>query len=231
MIFNSRKRIQHPQSAVVIRKPSQDGLPKKEDHDDRPGLLLGMQSVRTSLISKAFLLGAAILLVSPPESRALPTLLASSQNDIHTIVSVPTTTAVTTTTTTISVVENMGIAGSYGTPIGSSPYFSSASAARLLVTPPTPIINSRENREAMKQIAKQQALQDSRLVQCYEAQLDWEQCFYYGTITSKDGTTTSVAPLTLPDFGSYPSSSSSSMETNRNQGFVPFGTKANVPTW
>ena len=110
----------------------------------------------------------------------------------------------------------------YGTPSGSSPYFDSASAARLLVNPPSSV--KRGSSEARRQLARQQALQDARLQQCYAAVADWEQCFYYGT-NDQSG---SAAPTTLPNLGSFASSSSSpqgSITTKRPAG------KANVPTW
>jgi hypothetical protein len=111
-----------------------------------------------------------------------------------------------------------GGADSYGTPLGSSPYFNSASAARLLVNP-TP--TNRGSPEARRQLARQQRLQDARLEQCFEAGIDWEQCFYYGPNRDPKGLD---APMTFPDFGTY-ASSQRSMATMRS------ASKARVPTW
>lgn len=108
--------------------------------------------------------------------------------------------------------------GGYGTPVGSAPYFNSASAARLFVNPTS---TNRGSPEARRQLARQRELQDSRLEQCFEAGIDWEQCFYYGT-GSTEG---SVAPMTLPDFGQF---SSPLQKTEMQQ---QSNSKTKVPTW
>ena len=160
---------------------------------------------RRTLILKYFLVGV-IASTSPSNSGAFPLLVAQLDT---------TPPSVTTGTKRIGV-------SLYGTPSGSSPYFDSASAARLLVNPPTSV--KRGSSEARRQLARQQALQDARLQQCYAAVVDWEQCFYYGT-NDQSG---SAAPTTLPNLGSFASSSSSpqgSITTKRPAG------KVNVPTW
>jgi hypothetical protein len=126
------------------------------------------------------------------------------------------------------------LAGSFGTPNGSSstPYFNSASAARLLVDP-TP--SSRGSPEARRQLAKQRALQDSRLEQCRESGIDWEQCFYYGT----GGPGDPAAPLTLPSIYDVPSSAdrkNAKSNSNFNVGGSAMAkgvprTKLKIPTW
>ena len=57
----------------------------------------------------------------------------------------------------------------------------SASATRLLVDP-FPSSSERISAGTKRQLAKERALQDSRLEQCRESPMDWEQCFFFGSV-------------------------------------------------
>jgi hypothetical protein len=160
---------------------------------------------RARKIFASVLLGAALSLESPLASNANP-LLAEINN------------------------PPASFAGAFGTPYGSTPYFNSASAARLLIDP---IPSSRGSPEARRQIAKQRALQDSRLEQCRESGIDWEQCFYYGTGVTGDP----AAPLTLPSMYDLPSDRNTPKSNNNfNIGGsamikgIPT-MKSKIPTW
>jgi hypothetical protein len=204
MLFHSRRGQEHRD--FVIAKTSADRTAAEPLVDTNPDVV-GQQFLfskdRRRLILKCFLVGV-VSSTSPSNSGAFPLLVAQMGM----------TPSVTTATNSLD-------SASYGTPPGSSPYFNSASAARLLVNPSTPTI--RGSPEARRQLARQQALQDARLEQCYEAVVDWEQCFYYGT----NGQPGSAAPMALPDFGESTSSLSprGSITTKR------LANKANVPTW
>jgi hypothetical protein len=205
MLFHSRRG--QEQRDFVIAKTSADRTAADPLVDTIPDVVEQQQfhfsKDRRMLILKCFLVGA-VSSTSPSNSGAFPLLVAQTEM----------------TPSATSIRKNPD-ASSYGTPPGSSPYFNSASAARLLVNPSTS--TNRGSPEARRQLARQQALQDARLVQCYEAVVDWEQCFYYGT----NGQPGSAAPMTLPDFGGSASSLSpkGSITTKR------LASKANVPTW
>jgi hypothetical protein len=155
------------------------------------------RSQRRRAIS-GFLVGAAVSL-SPSQGGAFSQLLLALTEE-----SIPST----------------SITGVYGTPVGSGPYFSSASAARLFVNPSS---TSRGSPDARRQLSRQMKLQDSRVEQCFEAGIDWEQCFFYGTDSGV--TSESVAPMRLPDVGAYATTSQGYTALKRPT------SKTSIPTW
>lgn len=129
----------------------------------------------------------------------------------------------TSTSSSSSTLPSLPVgAGSYGSSVGSNPYFSSASAARLLVEPPPSTSIRRGSSDATRrQLIQQGILQDVRLEQCFDRGIDWEQCFWYGK--GVDGSGTSAAPMTLPNFNT-----DTSLAVKKSR--IPT-TKSNIPTW
>jgi hypothetical protein len=205
MIFNSQEWQRRERAGAKWSHRGADRVASRRrgSHGDDPAWQDQQQQIRSQRrrLMASFLVGVAMS-TSPCHGGAFPLLVAQMDES----------------TSPPPFSGGAAVADSYGTPLGSSPYFNSASAARLLVNP-TP--TNRGSPEARKQLARQERLQDARLEQCFEAGIDWEQCFYYGTNRDPKGLD---APMTFPDFDTY-ASSQSSMATMRS------ASKARVPTW
>ncbi len=113
--------------------------------------------------------------------------------------------------------DNPSITGSYGSPVGSNPYFNSASAARLFVDPISSTSTSSSSPQVRRQMVQQGIRQDERLEQCFDKGTEWESCFWYGAGTAGNA----AAPMTLPNFNTEASMAIKRLPT----------TKSNIPTW